>query len=139
MVDYSQICLGPKNTEWDNKPFTILSLIELINKQLWLKFGHFKDDSKGNNRRDLEFCKNQEIIISLDEPTILNMQIRNIVAESFKKAGWSNVEFKIWEGHRDDEEIEPLTKRQKKIMRGELDPDEYERPIPAHWQIILKK
>lgn len=105
MAELSHACLGPNNTKWDADLFMIISLIKHINDQLWIKFGHSKfEDRKEGIRRNLDFIKTPEIIIDIERP-ILTEHIRYRLFEEYKNAGWSDVDFMIWEGHQDDKSI----------------------------------
>jgi hypothetical protein len=124
---------GPDPSLWDEEMLFLRRLIIAIDEELLLKIKTGQQEKQPID----------QITISLDKAdgtVILDENKREWISANYLKAGWDEVEVKLWQGHWDEpDEMEPLTERQLRILQGEEVPDEYERPIPAHWQVILKK
>jgi len=119
---------GPDSQDWKYGKLFLQDIITKIDKRLW------------------DIYHNQElpeqVVIPIGEDIaiiVLDDYFRHKLQEIYLKAGWREAELQIHCLCADDEEFEPATERQLQILIGEIEPDEDERPIPAYWQIILRK
>ncbi|MFC1599045.1 hypothetical protein ACFL2U_03520 [Patescibacteria group bacterium] len=124
---------GPDPSLWDEEMLFLRNLIIAIDMELLLKVKTSKKEKQPIDQITVSFERGAGNLI-------LDKNKREWIRANYLKAGWDEVEVKLWQGHWDEpDEIEPLTERQLRILQGEEAADEHERPIPAHWQVILKK